>query len=68
MVKYSVAMDPFSGGCLVLEASTDFDGWVVLFHCVDLVEAHKQKMKMQEAQAELIAVLLREHGGQVDGQ
>jgi len=51
-MEYSIAIDPFSGEALVMEKSTDFDGWVVLFHVGSLVEAHKTKQELEAMQAQ----------------
>jgi len=50
---YTIALDAVGHGALVMERSSDFDGWVVLFRCTDLTEAQKLKTRLDTAEAEL---------------
>ena len=53
MNEIAVAIDPLTNGAQVMERSTDFDGWVVLFHVATLEAARKLKSDIEQAEQSL---------------
>lgn len=50
---YSLAYDAQTQRWYVMEKSSDFDGWIVLFHCINSAIAQRVMAGMEKAEKEM---------------
>jgi hypothetical protein len=60
-MQYSIAYDAQNSSIYVMEKSTDFDGWVVLYHCHDFRQAVGVKEAIEKTEKECREMMERKN-------
>lgn len=61
--RYVVALDPYLGQWMVLEESSDFNGWIVLMKVGSFDAAERAVQNMVEARRAALARVIQEQQG-----